>query len=117
MKKLAKSIYSWHPSPPFFYGWLVLGTASIGALIATVIDAMILGYPIESYGPVYIVFEIVILIPYFAVGARRLHDINKSGWWQLLILTLIGIILLIIWWATVGKNKKNIHGLPIKLKK
>ena len=89
----------------------------IGTLIASVIDAMILGYPFESYGPVYIVFEIVLLIPSIAVGARRLHDINKSGWWQLLILTLIGIILLIIWWATVGKNKKNIHGLPIKLKK
>ena len=43
MKKLAKSIYSWHPSPPFFYGWIVLGTASIGALIATSVAQTVFG--------------------------------------------------------------------------
>ena len=99
------AVFSGRASRSEFWFFALFGF--IGALIATVIDAMILGYPIESYGPVYIVFEIVILIPYFSVRARRLHDINKSGWWQLLILTLIGIILLIIWWATVGKNKKR----------
>ena len=78
---------------------------------------MILGYSAESYGPTNIIFTIVTFLPYLAVGARRLHDINKSGWWQLIVLTVIGIILLIIWWATVGENKKNIYGSPLKLKK
>ena len=67
------------------------------------------------------IVEIIIILglalPYFAVAARRLHDIDKSGWWQLIVLTVIGIILLIIWWATVGKKNKNKHGSPIKLKK
>ncbi|MED5429103.1 MAG: MFS transporter [Chloroflexota bacterium] len=43
MKDFAKSIYRWHPSPPFFYGWIVLGTASIGALIATSVAQTVFG--------------------------------------------------------------------------
>ena len=43
LRNLAKSIYRWHPSPPFFYGWIVLGTASIGALIATSVAQTVFG--------------------------------------------------------------------------
>ena len=89
----------------------------IGTIVAAIIDTMMLGYTFEDYGPINIIFSVVTSLPAIAVGARRLHDINRSGWWQLLILTLIGIILLIIWWATVGENKKNNHGNPIELKK
>jgi len=51
-----------------------------------------------------------------AVTTRRLHDINKSGWCQLIELTIIGILLIIIWCATEGENKKNKYGPPIKIK-
>tara|TARA_Y100000031_G_scaffold91082_1_gene100144 strand:+ start:82 stop:453 length:372 start_codon:yes stop_codon:yes gene_type:complete len=95
--------------------WFFALFGLIGGLVTAVIDTMILGYPLEDYGPTNIIFQIVIIIPYLAVGARRLHDKNKSGWWQLIALTIIGIILLIIWWATVGESKKNNHGNPIKL--
>ncbi|RYF53877.1 MAG: DUF805 domain-containing protein, partial [Comamonadaceae bacterium] len=37
--------------------------------------------------------------PELAVGTRRLHDIGRSGWWQLLLLTGIGFLLLLVWWA------------------
>ena len=97
--------------------WFFVLFGLIGGLITAVIDTMILGYPFENYGPTSIIFQIVIFIPSLAVGARRLHDINRSGWWQLITLTIIGIILLIIWWATVGESKKNNYGNPIKLKK
>ena len=89
----------------------------IGTLVTAIIDTMMLGYSFEDNGPIYIIFSVVVFLPAIAVGARRLHDINKSGWWQLLVFTIIGIILLIIWWATVGENKKNNHGNPIELKK
>jgi uncharacterized membrane protein YhaH (DUF805 family) len=42
---------------------------------------------------------LVLLLPGLAVGTRRLHDIGKTGWWQLLILTGIGYFLLIYWWV------------------
>ena len=89
----------------------------IAMIVAAIIDTMMLGYAFEDYGPIYIIYCVVTFLPAIAVGARRLHDINRSGWWQLLYITLIGIILLIIWWTTVGENKKNNHGNPINLKR
>jgi uncharacterized membrane protein YhaH (DUF805 family) len=43
-------------------------------------------------------------LPLLAVGSRRLHDIGKSGWWQLLALTIVGLIPLIIWFATPSRG-------------
>ena len=39
-----------------------------------------------------------LLLPALAVGSRRLHDIGKTGWWQLIMLTVIGLLVLIYWW-------------------
>ena len=62
-----------------------------------------------------LVAYILILLPSLSVGARRLHDTGRSGWWQLLYLTIIGVIVLIVWWVADG-GKKNKYGPPIKLK-
>ena len=58
----------------------------------------------------------ITFFPSIAAAARRLHDVNKSGWWQLIAITIIGLIPLIIWLASVGEKKKNKYGQPIKLK-
>lgn len=55
-----------------------------------------------------------LFIPSIAVGTRRLHDIGRSGWWQLIYLTLIGIIVLLIWWAMETKRENNKYGAPAK---
>jgi uncharacterized membrane protein YhaH (DUF805 family) len=55
----------------------------------------------------------VFLIPVLSAGSRRLHDTNRSGWWQLIMLTIIGIIPLIIWLATKGANEANEYGNPV----
>ena len=54
------------------------------------------------------ILSVIILIALFVIGifftiaqislfARRLHDVNKSGWWQLLPITIIGLVPLIYW--------------------
>ena len=96
--------------------WWFVVFSLLGGIITVIIDVMILGYSIESYGPVNIIFSVVLILPGIAVTARRLHDINKSGWWQLIELTIIGILLIIIWNATEGEKKKNKYGPPIKIK-
>jgi uncharacterized membrane protein YhaH (DUF805 family) len=59
-------------------------------------------------------FELIVFLvfitPTLAVGSRRLHDIGKTGWWQLLALTIIGIILLIVWFATGTKEEGDKYG-------
>ena len=45
------------------------------------------------------------LLPCLAVTARRLHDIGRSGWWQLIALVpLIGWIVLIYWCVQDAKE-------------
>jgi uncharacterized membrane protein YhaH (DUF805 family) len=43
----------------------------------------------------YSLIGIVTLLPKAAAGARRLHDVNKSGWWQLLALVPGGVFVVI----------------------
>ena len=45
------------------------------------------------------VVVLLLLLPGLAVGTRRLHDIGKTGWWQVIMLTGIGYFLLMYWWA------------------
>lgn len=46
------------------------------------------------------VFQIAVLLPFLAAGARRLHDIGKSAWWLLFLLAPVaGIVLLGFFWA------------------
>lgn len=49
-------------------------------------------------------------IPLLSLGAKRLHDTGRSGWWQLLILTVIGILVLIVFWAQESKTEINKDG-------
>ena len=96
--------------------WFFCLFGFLAGIITTIMDIMILGYSVESYGPLNLIFSVAIFIPSIAVTARRLHDVNKSGWWQLIELTIIGILLILIWNATEGEKKKNIYGPPIKIK-
>lgn len=57
-------------------------------------------------------FSLGVLLPNIAVAARRLHDIDRSGWWQLIwLIPLIGWLLLIYWFAQPGKEP-NRFGSP-----
>jgi uncharacterized membrane protein YhaH (DUF805 family) len=51
-----------------------------------------------------------ILLPGLAAGVRRLHDLDKSGWWLLIgIIPLAGLILL-YWFCLPGTNGPNRFG-------
>lgn len=58
------------------------------------------------------VASLVLLLPTLAVGARRLHDTGRSGWWQLLaFIPFVGIVVLIVFWASAGQHS-NAYGPP-----
>lgn len=63
---------------------------------------------------------LALLVPRIAVGVRRLHDTNRSGWWLLIAFTVIGIIPLIVFMVQdsqpgtnkYGESPKGVTGYP-----
>jgi len=91
----------------FWYFQLFL---TVLLIISSWIDSAVFGTGLGDYGMVSTVIMLGTLLPSICVSVRRLHDVNKSGWLFLLIFTCIGIIPLIIWWATKGTSGSNEHG-------
>jgi uncharacterized membrane protein YhaH (DUF805 family) len=57
------------------------------------------------------VFSLATLLPSLAVGARRLHDTDRSGWWQLLwFVPVIGWIVLIVFLAQDSRQNRYAAG-------
>jgi len=62
--------------------------------------------------------SLAFFVPSIAVGARRLHDTDRSGWLQLLgLIPLAGLIILIVFWVQEGTPGENKYGSNPKKKK
>lgn len=80
----------------------------INFVIAVVLSGI--GYLIKT-NVLSSIYSLAVLVPSIAVGVRRLHDIGKSGWLYLLILIpLVGLIVLIVFWAQDGVSGENEYG-------
>ena len=56
-------------------------------------------------------YSLAVLIPSLAVAARRLHDTDRSGWWQLIgFIPLIGWIILLVVLCGDSKSGENRFG-------
>jgi uncharacterized membrane protein YhaH (DUF805 family) len=78
------------------------------SVVAGILDAAI--FPFSAVSPLSAISTILLLLPGIAVAARRLHDIDRTGWWLLIMLTGIGVILLIIWDCFRGTTGSNRFG-------
>lgn len=57
------------------------------------------------------IYSLAVFLPGLGVGVRRLHDINKSGWFLLVaLIPIIGVIWLIILFAKEGDQGENQYG-------
>jgi uncharacterized membrane protein YhaH (DUF805 family) len=54
--------------------------------------------------------DLGLLLPGWAVSVRRLHDLDRTGWWLLLVFTIVGILLLLIWNCVRGTSGPNRFG-------
>lgn len=77
---------------------IVAAVGNIGdAMLHTHVVNLLLGLPF--------------FIPSWAMQVRRLHDIDRSGWWILIaLIPLIGAIILLVWFATKGTDGRNRFG-------
>jgi len=98
-------------APRAEYWWFYLAVI-IGYFITMILDSVLgLGGTLGPYGILTCLFALAMIVPSIAAGARRLHDIGKSGWWQLICLVpLIGAIILIVFYATEGEAGDNQYG-------
>ena len=53
-----------------------------------------------------------LLLPGISKAIRRLHDTGRTGWWFLLWFTVIGAIVLLIFWLEDGDDGANDYGPP-----
>ena len=62
-----------------------------------------------GFGWFYLTYNLVVLLPSFAVGVRRFHDIGKSGWNYFVgLIPFVGVIILLVWFckdSQTGENK------------
>jgi uncharacterized membrane protein YhaH (DUF805 family) len=57
------------------------------------------------------IFALGTLLPSFAVQIRRLHDIDRTGWWLLIaFIPVIGWIVLLVWACMRGTAGDNRFG-------
>ena len=57
------------------------------------------------------IWSLITLIPSFAVTVRRLHDINKSGWWVLIeLVPIVGLIVMLVFVCSKSVDTDNKYG-------
>ncbi|MGH6780828.1 MAG: DUF805 domain-containing protein [Sphingomonadaceae bacterium] len=65
----------------------------------------------SSGGIITLIAMLALFIPSLAVGIRRLHDTDRSGWWILIgLIPLIGAIVLLVFYCTDGTKGPNRFG-------
>jgi uncharacterized membrane protein YhaH (DUF805 family) len=90
--------------------WMFTLISVIISVVLTLIDSFLLRSAV-GFSVLSTLYGLAVLIPSLAVGARRLHDTGRSGWWQLIgIIPLVGAIILIVFFATEGNRGPNNHG-------
>ncbi|MFK5983562.1 MAG: DUF805 domain-containing protein [Flavobacteriaceae bacterium] len=96
--------------------WMFLLFNLLFGFVAATLDRL-LGMTINGllYGPLYLVYGLIVFIPGLAVAIRRLHDTGKSAWYLLVaLIPLLGAIWLIVLMATDGTPGENEYGVNPK---
>ena len=118
------------------YWMYVLLLIVVGIVIGVVERALGLAALVGPYGPITALFMLATLVPSLAVGVRRLHDTNRSGWWLLIgygplilslllpllgmagiglamivpLIALVGFIVLLVFMVLEGTRGPNQYG-------
>lgn len=88
--------------------FLLLIPFYIIGIIGVAIQSQILSF--TGLG-LYFLTAIALIVPSLAVAVRRLHDLNKSGWYYFIgLIPFVGSIILLVWFFTDGNRFTNDYG-------
>jgi uncharacterized membrane protein YhaH (DUF805 family) len=84
------------------YWWFALLAGCVN-LIATIVD--------KAAGTSIFAFAgLALILPQLAVGVRRLHDTNRSGWWYLLAFVPFGAVVILVFMCQDSAPVVNTYG-------
>ena len=79
------------------FWYFVLATFLVSMIISIIeIATGMVDIESDEMGILSIIFALLLFVPSLSVTARRLQDRGWSGWWQLLYLTIVGILVIIV---------------------
>jgi len=91
--------------------WYFILFLFLASIVAAVVDLAL--FEPKIIGPISGIFSLATFIPSLALAVRRLHDIDRSGWWVLLwLIPIIGAIILIVWACQPTAPQPNRYGPP-----
>ena len=74
-------------------------------VIASLVDFVVGG------GLFAILVSLGLLLPSVSVQVRRLHDLDRSGWWLLIsFVPVLGAIVMLVWFCSKGTADDNRFG-------
>jgi len=84
----------------------------IASIVLSVIDVTVGTFSATSgVGLLSGIYGLAVIIPSIAVGVRRLHDIDRTGWWLLIaFIPLIGVLVLLVFALLPGTAGDNKYG-------
>ncbi|MBA2618386.1 MAG: DUF805 domain-containing protein [Rubrobacter sp.] len=90
--------------------WFFVLFSAIISVVLIIIDAAIGTFSSSAgIGLLSGIYSLAILVPSIAVSVRRLHDIDRTGWWVLISLVpIIGAVVLLVFAvldSTPGSNR------------
>jgi uncharacterized membrane protein YhaH (DUF805 family) len=95
--------------------WLFVALYVLAALVCDVVGRLLDAIGGDNLALViylpYGVFLLVSFVPGLAVAFRRLHDIDRSAWWLLIVLVpVLGTLVLIVLNCLPGRPEPNRFG-------
>jgi len=93
------------------FWYFVLATFLVSMIISIIeIATGMVDIESDEMGILSIIFALLLFVPSLSVTARRLQDRGWSGWWQLLYLTIVGILVIIVLNILPAKEDENKWG-------
>lgn len=91
--------------------WIFVLINVLISVMLGIVDALLGLNIFQDEGLLSFIYSLAVLVPTITVSVRRLHDLDRSGWWLLLVLLpLIGSLLLLICFCFKGSQGPNRFG-------
>jgi uncharacterized membrane protein YhaH (DUF805 family) len=79
----------------------------LGSIAASILDAVV--FQSTDKRVFSTIFALIMFLPILGVEIRRLHDVDRRGWWIFIKITIIGMIYPLLVWecrkGTAGPNR------------